>query len=667
MKTLTKTVPLIVALAALAVALATAGPALAHGSSPATAGAPATKGKPRAAGYRYLQGQGLSRLVGEGVWRVMLEDGSTVLTHGGDPAPPRTMRRTPAAAAARPPVCAENNPNGNNYLVAIIAWPYDIAPDETDVSLRGRIATMNGLLHAEAVESGSPDGADYVFACDPGGQVRVDQVSLPTPSAQADWVTIISDLQALGYDKPNEKYVIWYDDNPPLDPGVCGRGTFVDDESNDTGNRNNFGPSYGITYGGITYGDCGYETMMHELGHTLGAVQYGALHSTGAAHCWQGQNFATDVMCYNDGGPKYPGYLLACDDPGFHFDCAHDDYFDAKVGAGEGGGSGSYLDLSWNLGGCYVRWIVNYACAGDGADTAPPSAPTDLRATTVAATEVGLAWAASSDDVGVSGYEIYRDGLPLATTGPGTTYTDRDVRAATTYSYTVRAFDEAGNVSPFSAPATVATPEESDTAPPTAPRDVTATAVGSTGVGLAWAAATDDVGVAGYEVYRNGLPLATTGAGTTYTDGTVRAATRYSYTVRAFDGAGNLSAFSAPATVTTPEAADTTAPVVVSVRPRPYAGRVSRLANVTIAFSQGMDRASVESAFTLVRRGRSTQVAGQFRWRGNTLVFDPRRSLDKRASYVVRLRTTATDLAGNRLEQETIYQFTVNSRPARKR
>jgi chitodextrinase len=77
--------------------------------------------------------------------------------------------------------------------------------------------------------------------------------------------------------------------------------------------------------------------------------------------------------------------------------------------------------------------------------------------------------------------------------------------------------------------------------------------VTATSVGLSWGASTDNVGVAGYTVYRNGSPLGTTGSSaTTYSDTTEAPSTSYSYTVDAFDAAGNHSAQSSPLPVTTP-------------------------------------------------------------------------------------------------------------------
>jgi hypothetical protein len=72
-------------------------------------------------------------------------------------------------------------------------------------------------------------------------------------------------------------------------------------------------------------------------------------------------------------------------------------------------------------------------------------------------------------------------------------------------------------------------------------------------VNLAWQASTDNVSVTGYTIYRNGAVLTTVSGSTlTYSDATASPTTTYSYTVDAFDAAGNHSAQSAPASVTTP-------------------------------------------------------------------------------------------------------------------
>jgi len=121
-----------------------------------------------------------------------------------------------------------------------------------------------------------------------------------------------------------------------------------------------------------------------------------------------------------------------------------------------------------------------------------------------------------------------------------------------THSYAVDAFDAAGNHSGTPVPISVTTPTP-DTAPPSVPAALTAAAGGSTQVRLAWMASTDNVGVAGYTIYRNGSALTTVGAAIlTYTDLGVAQATNYTYSVDAFDAAGNHSAQSAAATVHVP-------------------------------------------------------------------------------------------------------------------
>jgi hypothetical protein len=102
-------------------------------------------------------------------------------------------------------------------------------------------------------------------------------------------------------------------------------------------------------------------------------------------------------------------------------------------------------------------------------------------------------------------------------------------------------------------PQLVLTTGTGDTQAPTAPTSLTASAPGPTQVNLTWRGSTDNVGISNYLVFRGGSLLATLGATTlSYTDITVSANSKYTYTVKARDGAGNLSGASNAATVTTP-------------------------------------------------------------------------------------------------------------------
>lgn len=186
-----------------------------------------------------------------------------------------------------------------------------------------------------------------------------------------------------------------------------------------------------------------------------------------------------------------------------------------------------------------------------GVDTQPPTVPTDLSAVPVSSTQVNLNWTESADNVSVSGYTVLRNGVPLTTvSGSSLSYSDTTVLPGIAYSYTVDAFDQAGNHSVQSNPA-VATP--SDTQAPSVPAGVIGQPVSSTQVGLSWAASSDNVAVTGYDILRDGVTIATTtGPGLTFADTTVSAEVTYQYAVAAFDAAGNRSALSTVVSVTTP-------------------------------------------------------------------------------------------------------------------
>ena len=90
-------------------------------------------------------------------------------------------------------------------------------------------------------------------------------------------------------------------------------------------------------------------------------------------------------------------------------------------------------------------------------DTTPPSIPAGVAASANGPSSVSVSWSASTDAVGVTGYDVFRDGSKVATVA-GTNFTDTGVQPSTTYSYTVDAFDAAHNTSQPSAAATVTTP-----------------------------------------------------------------------------------------------------------------------------------------------------------------------------------------------------------------
>ena len=142
-------------------------------------------------------------------------------------------------------------------------------------------------------------------------------------------------------------------------------------------------------------------------------------------------------------------------------------------------------------------------------DTQPPSAPATLAAA-ASATQITLSWTTSTDNVGVTAYQVERcQGAGCtnfaqigSTTGTATTYTNTGLTAGTTYTYRVRAADAAGNLSSYSPNATATTQSTTDTQAPTAPTSLTATVAGTNQIDLTWTASTDNVGVTGYKVER---------------------------------------------------------------------------------------------------------------------------------------------------------------------
>ena len=197
----------------------------------------------------------------------------------------------------------------------------------------------------------------------------------------------------------------------------------------------------------------------------------------------------------------------------------------------------------------------------NGGDTSAPTAPQSVTAVAPAYNKVTVNWKASTDNVGVTGYTVWRNGSPVAQLGNVTTYTDATVVADTSYSYQVTAKDAAGNVSTASAAASVKTPTISDSQAPTAPGEPAAEVVGPSQVNLTWSGSTDNTGVTGYDVYRgtNGATPTKVASVTTtsFGDANLSANTTYKYYVVARDTAGNTSKNSPTIKLTTPALKET--------------------------------------------------------------------------------------------------------------
>jgi chitodextrinase len=100
--------------------------------------------------------------------------------------------------------------------------------------------------------------------------------------------------------------------------------------------------------------------------------------------------------------------------------------------------------------------ITHATDPGSSGDTEAPAAPSNLSATAASSSQINLSWTASTDNVGITGYDIYR-GSSLVGTSTSTSFSDTGLTASTTYSYTVKARDAAGNISAASSSASATT------------------------------------------------------------------------------------------------------------------------------------------------------------------------------------------------------------------
>ncbi|MBP2323561.1 glucose/arabinose dehydrogenase [Kibdelosporangium banguiense] len=192
-----------------------------------------------------------------------------------------------------------------------------------------------------------------------------------------------------------------------------------------------------------------------------------------------------------------------------------------------------------------------------GPDTESPTTPGNVRASDIKSTSATLSWDASTDNVGVTAYDIFNTGQ-LVKTVSGTTLstTLTGLTPNTNYGFYVNARDGAGNVSQASDTVPVKTPPQViDNDPPTAPGNLRSTGTTANSVALTWNASTDNIGVTGYQVFSGGTQVGSA-TGTTATISGLKANTAYTFTAKATDDAGNVSPASNAVTVTTKSGGD---------------------------------------------------------------------------------------------------------------
>ena len=203
----------------------------------------------------------------------------------------------------------------------------------------------------------------------------------------------------------------------------------------------------------------------------------------------------------------------------------------------------------------YVNLIWD-SCSGS--DTEAPTTPTNLTASNTTETSTDLTWSASSDNVGVTGYDVYQNGTYLSSSS-STNFNVIGLSADTNYDFYVQAYDEAGNLSNISNVVSITTNSANDTQAPSTPTNLAASNTTETTTNLSWTASNDNVGVTGYDIYQNGTYLSSSTT-INYDVSGLTADTNYDFYVQAYDAAGNVSNASNVVSITTNSAADTQAP-----------------------------------------------------------------------------------------------------------
>ena len=256
----------------------------------------------------------------------------TFCTHGDDPQLFGAGTAGEAAAArsngaTTRALCIDDGQSGRRVqLVYIYRNDNPNRLPELLSTFRRLASEMDNILYQSSSKTGGSLHVRFVT----NGQCQVDVASLAAPgSAIGGFSATIGTMKEAGYDRLDRKYLMLVDTNE-----YCGVGTFYQADSAITHAHDFTG------YARVDKACWDAGTMMHELSHTLGAVQFSAPHTSRGAHCideW-------DVMCYRD-QPYHPQMKYLCKDGSqdFRLDCNNDDYFAANPAPG------SYLASHWNI------------------------------------------------------------------------------------------------------------------------------------------------------------------------------------------------------------------------------------------------------------------------------------------------------------------------------
>lgn len=278
-------------------------------------------------------------------------------------------------------------------------------------------------------------------------------------------------------------------------------------------------------------------------------------------------------------------------------------------------------------------------------DTIPPLNITGFTATNITTSDLTLSWVASTSS-DVAGYDVYQ-GANLLSTITQTTYGITGLTPSTSYSFTIKARDNSGNIA-SGVSLTVST--LADTTPPENVTNLVASNVLATSLTLSWTASTSP-DTTGYLVY-NGSTLLTTVTGTTYNVTGLASSTNYTFTVKAKDGFNNISSGTSVSVTTTN--VDTTAPNDVTG----LTAGTSTINSIPVGWtlSSSNDVANYEVAYS-TNGGTSWTIASSLINSSSTSYTIT--GLTSGIPYTIRV--VAIDTSGNRSNGSTVVKATASS------
>ncbi|MBI2097646.1 MAG: fibronectin type III domain-containing protein [Candidatus Vogelbacteria bacterium] len=315
-------------------------------------------------------------------------------------------------------------------------------------------------------------------------------------------------------------------------------------------------------------------------------------------------------------------------------------------------------------------------CTATTADTTPPTVPTGLTANAISSSQINLTWTASTDNIAVTGYKIFRNGAQIATT-PTNSFQNTGLAPATAYTYAVAAYDAAGNPSAQSASVSATTQPAADITPPVISA-VTVSAVSTSTATVAWTTnepATSQVDY-GFTAGYGQSTVPTTVLVTSHRQllANLSPATLYHYRVKSKDAAVNesvsidftfttqavpVSDTTPPQTITDLRVTSTEEKAAVLVWTAPYQDQTASDSGPAVSYDLRYARSSTPAVNLEQAAEASGEPTPALPGQAETYTLV---DLTPGKTYIAALRSV--DSAGNRSAFSNVVSFTTASEPA---